>query len=300
MLEQWYTGYGNATGKSTGFPLRLPYPSPTRLTASMYACSTRCPRRCDSATILVRGSNRAVSLQAPWSPELHALPRRSLLPRDRMALDKNDLPMELRYLVIVESALNPGHLTCWCRWPLAARPFPTGKIYGLTVNSLVDERMDPVKSTEAACRFLKDLYRIYGSWWLVLAAYNCGPGNVNRALRRVNTDRPNFGTSTATCRTRRAAISSSSGLTSRCTTTASTASILVNWVAHWLRTITRRIIALPSIASRAHGGIDISTFNLFPPVASSREQYALSRTSPPLRAILKLDSAGRNGHPSCV
>ena len=127
---------------------------------------------------------------------------------------------------------------------------PTGKIYGLTVNSLVDERMDPVKSTEAACRFLKDLYRIYGDWWLVLAAYNCGPGNVNRALRRVNTDRPNFWDIYRYLpnETRRY-IPLFIGLTSRCTTTASMASTLVSWVAHWLRTITRRIIALPSIAS---------------------------------------------------
>ena len=60
------------------------------------------------------------------------------------------------------------------------------------MNSLVDERMDPVKSTEAACRFLKDLYRIYGDWWLVLAAYNCGPGNVNRALKRLGDNKANF------------------------------------------------------------------------------------------------------------
>lgn len=87
--------------------------------------------------------------------------------------------MELRYLVIVESALNPKAISPAGAAGLWQRA-PTGKIYGLSVNSLVDERMDPVKSTEAACRFLKDLYRIYGDWWLVLAAYNCGPGNVNR------------------------------------------------------------------------------------------------------------------------
>ena len=61
---------------------------------------------------------------------------------------------------------------------------PSARIYGLTVNSLVDERMDPVKGTEAACKMLSDLYRIYKDWWLVMAAYNCGPGNVNRALAR--------------------------------------------------------------------------------------------------------------------
>jgi membrane-bound lytic murein transglycosylase D len=60
----------------------------------------------------------------------------------------------------------------------------TGKQYGLEINSLVDERCDPIKSTQAACSFLKDLYAIYGDWSLVLAAYNCGPGNVNKAIRR--------------------------------------------------------------------------------------------------------------------
>ena len=135
--------------------------------------------------------------------ELYLFKRRGLLssmlslgdlyfPEIEMALDKNGLPMELRYLVIVESALNPKAISPAGAAGLWQLMLPTGKIYGLTVNSLVDERMDPVKSTEAACRFLKDLYRIYGDWWLVLAAYNCGPGNVNRALRRVNTDRPNF------------------------------------------------------------------------------------------------------------
>lgn len=113
-------------------------------------------------------------------------------PEIEMALDKNGLPMELRYLVIVESALNPKAISPAGAAGLWQLMLPTGKIYGLTINSLVDERMDPVKSTEAACRFLKDLYRIYGDWWLVLAAYNCGPGNVNRALRRVSSDRPNF------------------------------------------------------------------------------------------------------------
>lgn len=135
--------------------------------------------------------------------ELYLFKRRGLLssmlslgdlyfPEIEMALDKNGLPMELRYLVIVESTLNPKAISPAGAAGLWQLMLPTGKIYGLTVNSLVDERMDPVKSTEAACRFLKDLYRIYGDWWLVLAAYNCGPGNVNRALRRVNTDRPNF------------------------------------------------------------------------------------------------------------
>jgi membrane-bound lytic murein transglycosylase D, putative len=135
--------------------------------------------------------------------ELYLFRRRGLLssmlsladlyfPEIEVTLDKNALPMELRYLVIVESALNPKAISPAGAAGLWQLMLPTGKIYGLSVNSLVDERMDPVKSTEAACRFLKDLYRIYGDWWLVLAAYNCGPGNVNRALRRTGMEKPNF------------------------------------------------------------------------------------------------------------
>jgi membrane-bound lytic murein transglycosylase D len=96
----------------------------------------------------------------------------------------NKLPNELKYLPIIESALNP---TAYSRagagglWQLMVS---TGRIYGLQVNSLIDERMDPYKATIAAARYLKDLYRIYGDWNLVIAAYNCGPGNVNKAIRR--------------------------------------------------------------------------------------------------------------------
>ena len=163
-------------------------------------------------------------------------------PEIEMTLDKSGLPMELRYLVIVESALNPKAISPAGAAGLWQLMLPTGKIYGLTVNSLVDERMDPVKSTEAACRFLKDLYRIYGDWWLVLAAYNCGPGNVNRALKRTGTDRPYRMRHDVTSR-------SSSGLTSLCTTIESMVSFPDSSVVPWLPTTTQPIIGLPSIAS---------------------------------------------------
>jgi membrane-bound lytic murein transglycosylase D len=96
----------------------------------------------------------------------------------------NKLPDELKYLPIIESALNP---TAYSRagagglWQLMVS---TGRIYGLEINSLIDERMDPYKASVAAARYLKDLFRIYGDWNLVIAAYNCGPGNVNKAIRR--------------------------------------------------------------------------------------------------------------------
>ena len=97
---------------------------------------------------------------------------------------KEGLPVELRALPIIESALSTtavspmGAVGLWQFMP------STGKSYGLEINSLVDERRDPVRSTQAACRYLKDLYAIYNDWSLAIAAYNCGPGNVNKAIAR--------------------------------------------------------------------------------------------------------------------
>ena len=99
-------------------------------------------------------------------------------------LAKHDLPYELCYMPVIESALNPqarSHMGATGLWQFMPA---TGKKYGLEVNSLVDERMDPIRSTEAACLFLKNLYTIFQDWNLVIAAYNCGPGNVNKAIHR--------------------------------------------------------------------------------------------------------------------
>lgn len=99
-------------------------------------------------------------------------------------LAKHDLPYELCYMPVIESALNPqarSHMGATGLWQFMPA---TGKKYGLEINSLVDERMDPIRSTEAACLFLKNLYAIFQDWNLVIAAYNCGPGNVNKAIHR--------------------------------------------------------------------------------------------------------------------
>ena len=100
------------------------------------------------------------------------------------ALDRYNLPYELKYVPIIESALNPtarSHAGAAGLWQFMPG---TAKLFGLEVNSLVDERMDPVKATEAACRFLKSMYTVFRDWNLVIAAYNCGSGNVNKAIRR--------------------------------------------------------------------------------------------------------------------
>lgn len=102
------------------------------------------------------------------------------------ALDLYNLPLELKYLPVVESALNPIASSSQGAVGLWQFMLNTGKIYGLKVTSLVDERCDPVKSTYAAARYLKDLYDIYHDWNLVLAAYNCGPGTINKAIRRAD------------------------------------------------------------------------------------------------------------------
>jgi membrane-bound lytic murein transglycosylase D len=99
-------------------------------------------------------------------------------------ITRHQLPYELCYLSIVESALNPharSHMGATGLWQFMPS---TGKKYGLEINSLVDERMDPILSTEAACEYLSVLYNIFEDWNLAIAAYNCGPGNVNKAIHR--------------------------------------------------------------------------------------------------------------------
>ena len=97
---------------------------------------------------------------------------------------KYNIPMELKYLAIVESALNPRAKSRVGASGLWQFMYPTGKQYNLEVNSYVDERYDPLKATEAACQYLSSLYEIFGDWSLVLASYNAGPGNVSKAIRR--------------------------------------------------------------------------------------------------------------------
>lgn len=99
-------------------------------------------------------------------------------------LDRHDIPLEIKYLAVIESALNPVARSRAGAGGIWQFMFHTGRLYGLTTTSFVDDRHDAMLSTVAACRHLRDLYNIYEDWSLVLAAYNAGAGNVNRAIRR--------------------------------------------------------------------------------------------------------------------
>ena len=100
------------------------------------------------------------------------------------ALEAYGLPLELKYLPVIESALNPKAVSRVGATGLWQFMLVTGKQYGLEVNSLVDERRDPVKASYAAAHYLSDLYKVFGDWSLVIASYNCGPGNINKAIHR--------------------------------------------------------------------------------------------------------------------
>ena len=124
-------------------------------------------------------------LSGRWSPLRNVLAlSKYYFPIIEEELHAAGLPLELRYLPIIESSLSiratsrMGAVGLWQFMPA------TGKNLGLEINSLVDERCDVLKSTRAACRFLAYLYKVYGDWTLAIAAYNCGPGNVNRAIAR--------------------------------------------------------------------------------------------------------------------
>lgn len=106
------------------------------------------------------------------------------MPIFEQALESYGLPLELKYLPIIESALNPKAVSRVGATGLWQFMLATGKRYGLQVNSLVDERKDPIRSSYAAAQYLRDLFKIFGDWNLVIAAYNCGPENINRAIRR--------------------------------------------------------------------------------------------------------------------
>lgn len=108
------------------------------------------------------------------------------MPIFEQALEAYGLPLELKYLPVIESALNPNAVSRVGATGLWQFMLATGKQYGLEVNTLYDERRDPLKASNAAAHYLSDLYKIFGDWNLVIAAYNCGPENINKAIHRAN------------------------------------------------------------------------------------------------------------------
>ncbi|MDE6198826.1 MAG: transglycosylase SLT domain-containing protein [Muribaculaceae bacterium] len=106
------------------------------------------------------------------------------MPIFEQALEQEGVPLELKYLPIIESALNPNAVSRAGATGLWQFMLPTARGLGMEINSLVDERRDPIRSSQMAARYLKQLHDIYSDWSLAIAAYNCGPGNVNKALRR--------------------------------------------------------------------------------------------------------------------
>lgn len=108
------------------------------------------------------------------------------MPIFEQALETYNLPLELKYLPVIESALNPNAISRVGATGLWQFMLATGKRYGLNVNTLVDERRDPIKASYAAAHYLSDLYKLYGDWNLVIAAYNCGPSAINKAIHRAN------------------------------------------------------------------------------------------------------------------
>ena len=106
------------------------------------------------------------------------------MPMIETEIDRLGLPHELKYLPVIESAMNPKAVSRMGAKGLWQFMFPTAKHYGLKSNNYIDERFDPLKATRAALTYLKDLYDMFGNWELAIAAYNCGPGNVNKAIKR--------------------------------------------------------------------------------------------------------------------
>ncbi len=114
------------------------------------------------------------------------------MPIFEQALERENLPMELKYLPVIESAMNPDAVSRSGATGLWQLMLPTARGFGMEVTTLVDERRDPVASSATAAKLLRQLYDIYHDWSLAIAAYNCGPGNVNKALRRCTAEKKDF------------------------------------------------------------------------------------------------------------
>ena len=186
LLHEWYTKNCLEEDKSTPAPLQIDSVSPElymyrlrRIPAGLPLVYNDVVRRYIEKYVVSQRLTISVMLGL----------QRFYVPIIEEVLDFYGLPLELKYLPIIESAFNPqatSRAGAVGLWQFIAS---TGRYYDLEINSLVDERRDPIKSTWAAARYLLDMYRIYNDWELVIAAYNCGPGNVNKAINRAGGER---------------------------------------------------------------------------------------------------------------
>lgn len=192
LLNKWYNGY---TIKGTNFG------NETNMTDTLLQIndSTCISLLSKLPTVLKISFNddvkKAISL---FSQKRRILVSQMLLsgdlyfPEIEMVLNKYDIPLELKYLAVIESGLNPNIKSRSGAYGIWQFMLPTAKMYGLKINSLIDERLDYIKSTEAACKLLDNLYQTYGDWWLAMAAYNCGPRVVNKAIKKAGQDNNDF------------------------------------------------------------------------------------------------------------
>lgn len=167
------------------------------------------PLSLSDEVIIKRLSEMPTTIEMPYNQvvrsyiEAYVSKRRSLvermlgmslyyLPIFEEALEREELPLELRYLPIIESALNPNAVSRVGATGLWQFMLATARGLGMEITSLVDERRDPYRASEAAAKYLKQLYGIYNDWSLAIAAYNCGPGNINKALRRAGEGKHDF------------------------------------------------------------------------------------------------------------
>lgn len=178
------------------------YAGKIKYDSSCVSRKTHCPSLPDT-TYMSRLAKITTLIELPYNDvikkniEYYTGPRRRFVeqvlglsqyyfPMIEQIFDANGIPLELKYLAVVESALNPRAYSKQGASGLWQFMLPTGKSLGLEISTLVDERQDPYKSTLAAAKYLKSLYNIYNDWTLAIAAYNCGPGNVNKAIKRTS------------------------------------------------------------------------------------------------------------------
>ena len=179
MLQSWVVQRANTTNCKSTSDLGIVSDSVYKLRLSKMPCLMEMPYN-----PTVRSYIDLYTVRKRKQVEIMLGLSNYYFPLFEQVLGANNLPYELKYLSIIESALNTTIVSKMGAAGLWQLMIGTGRMYGLEINSLVDERLSPVKATNAAAHFLKDLYSIYGDWNLVIASYNCGPGNVNKAIRR--------------------------------------------------------------------------------------------------------------------